>query len=412
MKRLLALCLILLNGCTGPDAASSEDLVLEVEVHSGEWDRKDEIVSISIPETFTRPYVIETTNNREMPIVCQTGEGTGELFWIVSGETPADSTRTFRVLNGGTAADNASPMTVKDEAGRYLEILHGDAQPILRYNTGEVSSPDPETRRAPARNAYIHPAWTPQGTIITEDFGEDHAHHRGIWFAWTNTEFQGRQPDFWNIHDGTGAIRYVSTEAVYEGPIFAGFEVKQDFVDVSSERETRVLEEAWNVRAYRSGGLQQGFFIFDLESRQACAGSDPLNLPTYHYGGMSFRGTSAWDPADISFLTSDGKTREDGNETRAGWVRIQGSVGEKPAGILILSHPDNYRAPQPIRIHSRMNYFVYAPQQLGPMSIEPGDTYNSRYRYVVFDGSIRPDAIETFWRDYSSPSRVEVKPSS
>lgn len=299
---------------------------------------------------------------------------------------------------------------MQDEVDQYLEIRHGDTHPLLRYNYGEVSSPDPETRPAPARNAYIHPVWTPMGTVITEDFGVDHPHHRGIWFAWTNTEFQGRQPDFWNIHDGTGAIRYAATEEIYQGPVFAGFQLKQDFVDLSApEEKTRVLEEVWNVKAYRSGGPDDGFFVFDIESRQVCTGSDPLNLPSYHYGGMSFRGTSAWDRDDISFLTSGGKTRGDGNETRADWVRIQGSVEQKPAGILILSHPDNYRSPQPIRIHPRMNYFVFAPQQLGPMSIKPGQTYISRYRYVIFDGSIRLDAIETFWRDYSSPSQVELE---
>src|SRR5690606_3700489 len=153
-------------------------------------------------------------------------------------------------------------------------------------------------------------------------------------------------------------------------------------------------------------------FIFDIESRQVCAGNEPLSLPTYHYGGMSFRGTSAWDPSDVSFLTSQGKTRENGNETRADWVCIQGSVEGRLAGILILSHPDNYRTPQPIRIHPRMNYFVFAPQQLGPMSISPRDTYISRYRYIIFDGVLEQDDIEAFWRDYSSPSRVELKSTS
>lgn len=411
MKRFLSLCVILLSSCAGPGSVSSEDLVLEVEVHSGAWSRMNEVVSVQIPEAFDRPFVIETTDNREMPLVSQSG-GDGRLFWILSGETPARSTRTFRIGNGGVAEKSTVPMTLRDETNRHLEIRHGDALPLLRYQTGEVSSPDPETRRAPARNAYIHPVWTPQGIVVTEDFGVDHAHHRGIWFAWTNTEFKGRTPDFWNIHNGTGSIRYRNTNATYEGPIFAGFEVEQDFVDVSGEQEERVLEEVWSVKAYRSGGPQEGFFIFDLDSRQVCAGNEPLHLPTYHYGGMSFRGTSAWDPSDIAFLTSDGKTRENGNETRADWVRIQGSIEGKPAGILILSHPDNYRAPQPIRIHSRMNYFVFAPQQLGPMSISPGESYISRYRYIVFDGLLEQEDIEVFWRNYSSPSRVELKPSS
>ncbi|WP_372934433.1 DUF6807 family protein, partial [Mariniphaga sediminis] len=34
------------------------------------------------------------------------------------------------------------------------------------------------------RRHYIHPLWGLDGTILTEDFPDDHLHHRGIFWAW------------------------------------------------------------------------------------------------------------------------------------------------------------------------------------------------------------------------------------
>ncbi|GIT77905.1 MAG: hypothetical protein Ct9H300mP32_2870 [Verrucomicrobiota bacterium] len=41
-------------------------------------------------------------------------------------------------------------------------------------------------------------------TGITDDYPHNHKHHHGIWFPWTNTIFEGRKPDFWNMGNGTG----------------------------------------------------------------------------------------------------------------------------------------------------------------------------------------------------------------
>lgn len=34
------------------------------------------------------------------------------------------------------------------------------------------------------RSNYIHPLYTLDGTVLTEDFPVDHLHHRGIFWAW------------------------------------------------------------------------------------------------------------------------------------------------------------------------------------------------------------------------------------
>jgi hypothetical protein len=53
---------------------------------------------------------------------------------------------------------------------------------VFVYNYGMQLKPGvPEDRR---RACYLHPVWTPGGTIVTDDFPADHYHHRGIFWAW------------------------------------------------------------------------------------------------------------------------------------------------------------------------------------------------------------------------------------
>jgi hypothetical protein len=108
------------------------------------------------------------------------------------------------------------------------------------------------------------------------------------------------------------------------------------------------------------------------------------------------------------FLTSEGKTRENGNETRAKWCYVGGDVDGKPAGIAILCHPDNFRFPQPVRIHPDEPFFCFAPSQLGDWKIEPGKPYGAKYRFVVTDGEPDAKEIERLWRDYAEPVKVTV----
>jgi hypothetical protein len=71
------------------------------------------------------------------------------------------------------------------------------------------------------------------------------------------------------------------------------------------------------------------------------------------------------------------------------------------AGIALLTHPRNFRFPEPLRIHPSMPYMVYTPSQLGDWSIDPGIASTSRYRWVVHDGDLPPESIERIWQAFA-----------
>jgi hypothetical protein len=101
-------------------------------------------------------------------------------------------------------------------------------------------------------------------------------------------------------------------------------------------------------------------------------------------------------------LTSEGETdRKKVNESRAKWAWVGGSVDGQVAGVALLGHPDNYRFPQPVRLHPGEPFFCYAPQQLGDMEIKPGMPYVSRFRMIVADGQPSREDVEGWWKAWS-----------
>ena len=87
------------------------------------------------------------------------------------------------------------------------------------------------------------------------------------------------------------------------------------------------------------------------------------------------------------------------------WGEIDGAK----AGLAILCHPDNFRAPQPMRLHPTEPFFCYAPQQSGDMEIKPGNTYVSRYRFVVHDGPPDKAELDRLWNDFAKPPVVKLE---
>jgi hypothetical protein len=249
-------------------------------------------------------------------------------------------------------------------------------------------------------------------------------HHHGIWSPWTKTKFQGRSPDFWNMgaNPKTGAEDFVALERTWNGPVHGGFDARLRMIDLSAPSPVVALNETWHVTAYNVPSMVQKdqrrdapvtlVRMFDLEITQTCATSDPVLLPTYHYGGFGFRGAAEWNgKGDAAlFLTSEGVTdRIAGNNTRGRWCYLGGRIDGAIAGTAILGHPENFRAPQPMRLHPDMPYMSFVPQQLGDFAIEPGKPYVARFRFIAADGAPDRARLDALWNGYAISAVVKLE---
>lgn len=383
--------------------SSCQAQVYTITVSAGAFDRSETVTSFHFPEGIEAGiYTMESEEGEVLHL--QVDESRRGVFVL-------------QRLKAGTSKSytmTADPISAVLSHGGVNHTLNQNTisfkvseREVLSYYHGKNSPPDELDERY-ERSGYIHPVYSPGGTVLTNHLNPMHPHHSGIWSAWTNTRFQGRTPDFWNVHLNSGRVDGAdSLEEAWQGPVHAGFRAKHYFTDLSSSAPVIALNEEWVVNVYDTGKSDE-YHLFDLKVTQTVNTAQPLVLPEYRYGGVGFRGHKDWDdPDNVTFLTSEGLGR-DGHGTRARWAHIGGESDGELAGIAILSHPENFRHPQTMRIHPTEPFFNYAPTQLGDMAIEPGSPYVVRYRYVAYDGEPNPDQINRLWIDYAYPPGVTV----
>ncbi len=372
---------------------------LEIRVDAGLIDRNHSIVSVHLPGHVEEgSYIIQDLDGREHSFQVDSDN----RGWLVLNHLPAGDHHIFTFDSAKQVNSNLVSF-VKNDQSITLRSGHREILSYFHDYNDPPASLDDRYRRG----GYIHPVYTPGGSIVTNHLNEvQHPHHSGIWSAWTSTRYQDRSPDFWNIHNNTGRVdHYGGLIQAWEGSVTAGFKAMNQFIDLSAEEPVSVLLEEWVVRSYIS---TDEYHIFDLVVTQSVRPSDPLILPEYRYGGVGFRGHADWDdPENCIFLTSEGLGR-DGHATRVNWTHIGGLSDGKLAGITIMGHPSNFRHPQPVRIHPDEPFFNYAPQQLGEFTIEPGSPYKARYRYIVYDGEPDPAKLDRIWADFAYPAGVTI----
>ncbi len=279
-------------------------------------------------------------------------------------------------------------------------VVRSAGKEILRYQAEPGELPRKDIKEVFRRGGYIQSIHTPSGKLVTDDFPPNHVHHHGVWSPWTKTEFEGRQPDFWNMGEGKGRVEFVSLDKTRAKDGKVGFQAKHRFVDMTAKPEKVALLETWDLSIASDGKRH----VIDIDITQNCATDSPLKLPEYHYGGLGFRGNRAWNGAgNCKFLTASGITdRIKVNGAKEPWCWIGGTVDGGTCGLTILCHPSNFRAPQPIRVHPAEPFFCYAPQQAGAMEISPGKPYLARYRIIVADGEADVAAAAKWAEEYAA----------
>jgi hypothetical protein len=374
----------------------AQETILRVKIKPKNKIQAATPISISLESLPTKYLdmsleVIEVRSNQKIPIISQIVFGKSPvLWWILSNEDQFTQDRTFELRVGNPSQSSIMGITL-DETG--IEISK-EKMKVLRYNYALTPAP-PGISELYERSGYIHPIWTPLGKILTRIHASDHIHHMGFWNPWTKTVFEGRNVDFWNIGDAQGTVRFVRIESLNSGPVFASFRALQEHVDLTAERGAKVaLNEFWDVRVWNISETEKKLWIWDFTTTQKCATKNPLLVKKYRYGGFGFRGTSDWEKRNSNFLTSEGKTREDGNGTRARWCKVFGQTDEGHGGIVFMGHPHNKEFPEPMRIWPDGDiFFGFCSVIYNDIEIVPGEDFIRRYRNAF----VNPPEMTVDW---------------
>ncbi|NJB84975.1 type 1 glutamine amidotransferase [Lewinella marina] len=388
-------------------------------VHSGPYARQQTLVCAEVDEAVGARHdalaLYEVTGGSNRRPVTVQWEG-NRLCWVLEGETPAGTQRRYALAlaasGGGSTPAGGIQATLADGRVRFVA---GDDRTLLTYQRDPAPVPagvDPIF----SRGGFLHPILSPAGDTLTRIQPSDHYHHYGVWNPWTHTEYQGRELDFWNLVRGHGTVTADGVDNLAGGPLTAGLTARHTYLmfpdSAVREGAKPLLEEQLDLGVH---SLDRNAYQVDYTTTQRNITDEPFVVKAYRYQGIGFRARPDWDDATARLLTSGGKNKADGNATRARWMMVDGPTNSGRSGILFLSHPDNYDAPQTIRIWpegangGKENVFLnFNPAQEVDFRLRPDGQYRLKYRMVVYNGTLDSAAAERYWQDFAHPPRVVV----
>ncbi|MDR0700529.1 MAG: PmoA family protein [Tannerella sp.] len=387
-----------------------------ITIQSGDYERENCIISAEISQLpLSEDSIIvlyEQTPDGWKETASQLYLVKGEkpvLFWILSGKTPARTTRTFITTSKITKTPAKALMDVEDT--QKALVLTKNGHPVLQYNYAHLDPPpgvDPAYGRT---GGYIHPAYSPKGNVLTNIQPRDHYHHFGIWNPWTRMVYDGKQYDLWNIGDKKGTVRARNIEEIYGGAVFSGFMASLDHYIFNEDTEKVIMNEYWKVKIWN---VPDGF-LWDFESHLFLPTPLPILLEAYRYAGFGWRGTPEWTKENCDMLTSEGKTRPEIDGTNARWIYVTGDTRTGCSGLLFMCHPENYSFPEPLRIWDqdanggRGDTFInFAPTKNRNWVLLPNEHYVLKYRVFAFEGNMTVEQANRLWNDFAYPP-VEIK---
>jgi Methane oxygenase PmoA len=381
-----------------------------IEIASGKQSYSNTPVFVKLPKPYAANKSYQLKNKQTGNVTPAQLLDSVTLVFVLTDNLPAGKTIQYDLISGPMGAQygfiNKPIITIHEEKDGVWIKDHNN-KPVLFYHT-TIVQPPADSPASYARSGFIHPVYSPNGKILTDDFPAGHAHQHAMFAAWTNTTFRKDFVDFWNTQLQKGTVEHVEVLRKKEGPIVTQLQV---LLRYKSLAHGEVLKEKWTLNFYPF----TGYYLFDLISEQVNTTKDTLFLNPYHYGGLAFRGSREWNPDDKThftsnwhILTSEGIKDTSANATHARWVDASGIVDGAPAGATVFDHPDNFRYPQAIRVHPSFPYWCYSPVIDGAFTIAPGQYYRSRYRYFLHAGSPAPAFINKIEMEWRTPPSVKV----
>ncbi len=284
----------------------------------------------------------------------------------------------------------------EESAGRLL-LLEAE-KPVLAYNFGVQSAAGIPTDRQ--RSTYVHPVYDLDGNLLTDDFPEDHYHHRGLSWMWPRV-WVGETPyDLWHIR----GLRQQFGEwlAREVGPVCATLGVRNTW-----EAEGRTVAQEWVwLRVFRSNAEGR---VIDLALTWEAA-DEKIRLrgaDERAYGGLCFRLAPR---KDARIFSPQGWMRSDSDLVPLAWADQSGRFGStaRVSGVTVMQHPENpdYPAGWCLRYYGFLG--VSWPGER-VVTIEPQQRLTLRFRIWVHRGDVESGGVEEVFSAFADPPRIEVR---
>ena len=287
-----------------------------------------------------------------------------------------------------------SPLEIAEETGGY--VIREDGNPVLFYQL-EPKSMDGQYERS----NYIHPLYGLDGEILTEDFPEDHRHHRGVYWTWHQV-FVGdlRAGDPWLARGFSWKVEEATVLPGANGLFLRHRWHSPDF----GGGKKPILEETVEIVVHPSRGnarmLDFDIRLAPLQDEVRLGGSEDDK----GYGGFSVRVAMI---EGLRYESSDGPVEPERLAVDAGnWVDFSADFAGsgRPSGVAVIVHPSSAGYPQSWILRSPAAPSMQNPVWPGPnpVSLPRGEETRLRYRLVVHRGRASAVDLEAMAADFAA----------
>ena len=294
------------------------------------------------------------------------------------------------ILCSGIGFANEIELTFRSD--KDSTSIYENEHLILTYQATHKSQDQQWTRAN-----YLHPVYYPSGELLTEDFPEDHPHHRGVFWAWHQLILGNQKygdawkcTDFrWQVHQSHAykenqAITIANDVTWLSRPL----KLKNDQNPPEGESKSKLTEAVAEKNWITVQPLSEGYRIIDfaislqgMQDEVQIGGSENVK----GYGGFSVR--MALDGSETFSSQGRAVTPKTQSIQAGHWINTKRSG----AGITIINHTNNPGVADEtalwiLRSKRSMQNAAYPGRQ--PVAVGRDEPLQLRYRLVLHDGTL------------------------
>ncbi len=253
------------------------------------------------------------------------------------------------------------------------------------------------------RANYIHPLYSLNGNILTEDFPDDHPHHRGIFWAWHQILINNKPiADGWSCENIVWEVVNTDIRKNKKSITLNSEVLWKSFL--KNHQKLAIVKENLKIIVHSTAD-QYRIIDFDitlsaLVDSLKIGGSDDAK----GYGGFSLRLKL---PEDIHFLSKNKEIIPTELAIQAGpWMDFSGSfegTGEPNSGVTVFCHPSNPGYPHPWILRKEKS--MQNPAFPGRVPVElTKKGLRFQYRMVIHKSDFTKD-IEKLYQEYAQVAK-------
>ena len=291
--------------------------------------------------------------------------------------------------------------SLEDDSSGRLTIIE-NKHPVLSYNYGMQLPVNVPVRYR--RSTYIHPIYDIKGNALTDDFPDDHYHHRGLSWMWPKVFIDSVRYDLWHIYGQKGELKGI--HQVFEkwivkevGPVCATIGAKNNW---QLDDGQKVMDEWVYVKVYRTTDSARAV---DIKLTWKALTSIGIEGQTKKgYGGLNFR----FAPRKETKIFSNFGEEKDSDLKRLPWADQSAKFGYSNyfSGVSIFQQKDNNNYPAGWCLR-HYGFLGVAWPGAERYNMNAGEKLSLSFRIWIHQGDAEDGLVEKAFEIFDNPPLIK-----